>query len=527
MPSPLRPFSRTSFEGGIDAVSSPYRISPKHVLRATNMLLDETGALSVRDGITTIDRAPKTVRSILRLPYLIRVDRTLQFLAIARTLTDTQELYVRNVPWTSVGVFDTLYDTPTATPWLNKLYIAAGYEVPKVWNGTALSALTPIDGSHNVPPGAKHMVLHENSLWAWNTADTYSAYDGPDSLRASEPGDPNSWLLPDNQVFIARGDGQEGTGIGVFTIAETGISPNAILVAFKNFSAYQVNGIFGAANFTINRIQTDMGCLAPRSIQFLPGSGIMRLTHRGFALYNGLQDQLTSELVRPYIFGHDDINGLNWQFISRSTSTQLQNPPIYVCACPSTTSTGGLDRVFIYDLARQAWTICTFPEPFATLDLILDTNTLPPYVLSGESQGTHVRQWQWEGQVERDDRTPVPWLVRFQPLPVNSLLQRSYHRRVLIKLFHTRARQQLTVTIVLGPATGGKSRRTITKTLTVRANAFPPGGPIQDTVDADCFFDIGAKGEVQYMQLEGTGAMVLRGIEWHASGMPLSRPQRI
>ena len=80
MPSQLRAFTRTTFDGGIDAVSSPYKVSPKHVLRANNLLLDEAGAMAVRDGVTTIDQAPETVDSIRGLPTLVMLDGSLQLL---------------------------------------------------------------------------------------------------------------------------------------------------------------------------------------------------------------------------------------------------------------------------------------------------------------------------------------------------------------------------------------------------------------------------------------------------------------
>ena len=166
-------------------------------------------------------------------------------------------------------------------------------------------------------------------------------------------------------------------GLGVFTIAEAGISPTSVLVAFKNFSTYQVQGAFGgSAAPTVTRVQTDMGCVAGRSIQFVPGVGLIRLTHRGFTVFNGLGDTVISDPIRPFLFGYNDIAGLTWEHIAVSTATQVHNPPLYLCACPSSAG-AGLDRVFVFDVAKKAWTICTFPAPWATCDLLLEPGTLP------------------------------------------------------------------------------------------------------------------------------------------------------
>lgn len=208
---------------------------------------------------------------------------------------------------------------------------------------------------------------------------TPSTLDGPSSLRSSALNKPSSlvgggiaWPIA-NQIFVDKDDGDSGHGMGQFTIAETGISPTTTQVLFKTFSGYQMVGVFGSTTplFSIQKIKSDMGCIAPRSIQFCVGYGLMRLTHRGFAIFDGVQDTLVSEAVRPLIFGNDVYEPIDWEQVFGSYACVVPNPAVYICVCP-VCEKPGLSRMFCYDLVRQAWTILEYPQPIATLQSIED-----------------------------------------------------------------------------------------------------------------------------------------------------------
>jgi len=402
---------------------------------------------------------------------------------------------------------------------LNQCLITAGYHLPYVTDGTTVTVF-PTDPGAQMIPGAQWMVVHQNAVWAWNTAATTSTYDGPSSLRQSDVENFHSWPVG-NQLFVAKDDGQSGTGIGVFTIAEAGISPDNVLVLFKDFSTYIATGAFGAsAAPTIVQVKTDMGCIAGRTVQFIPNFGMVRLTHRGFALFNGLNDQVISDNIRPYIFGKNDITPLNYDAVSRSVATQSQNPPLYICACPSTPQNPGLDRVFVFDVTKKAWTICQFPSPWATCNLLLEPGILP-YTQVGLYQQPAVQRI-FAGD-ERDDGVKVNWQVRFPPLP--EPMRRSYMRRFLAEFFHIYQGQDVTAEFVLGPARMPQRVRQ-TKRVTVTANAYPGSG-LPDTVEDALYFDIGRTGEVLWTEMTGAGCLTLRGVEWHLSQKQPTRPMRI
>lgn len=186
------------------------------------------------------------------------------------------------------------------------------------------------------PRGAAHAEVYAGSLWVANTSPSITSdlLDGPCAIRMSTANNPDSWN-PLNAAQISRDDGQEITGIKAFAVAEAGIPTTQQLVIFKDTSTFVINGVFGAPDFAIQQAQTDQGCIAPRTVQFVPGYGLCRFTHLGFSIFDGLQDRLISEEIRPYIFGgQDDINPVDFSFAYFSKAAQAIFPPMYICACP-------------------------------------------------------------------------------------------------------------------------------------------------------------------------------------------------
>ena len=199
-----------------------------------------------------------------------------------------------------------------------------------IWHNSGQKGTVP------APRGAAHGIVYAGSLWLANTSPstTTDQLDGPCVLKMSDVDNPNSWN-PLNVAFIGKDDGTQITGLAAFTIAETGIAPVGSMVVFKDFDTYQVVGVFGATDFSIQKAQTDLGCIAPRSIQFLPGFGVARLTHLGVAIFDGVRDRLISEDIRPYLFGGEsDITPLDWNFAYFSKGAQAAVPPMYVLAIP-------------------------------------------------------------------------------------------------------------------------------------------------------------------------------------------------
>ena len=522
---PFQALSRSDFSGGLNASVNPHMAKPTELLRVENLLLGEQGSLHTRDGAVTIDQGQFGTTEVLALYCYRKSTGTCAELAVRRSPSG-QFLNLRGTqPWTQLGTFATTYDLPTFRTLRDIAIIAAGYEPVKYYDGTTFGAITANTAAGQVvPPGAKHIAVHKGCLWLFNTAPLTNATDGPSSLRCSDVDNPNSWPLS-FQTFLSNDDGQQGQGLAGFTVSDTGISPQGVLVAFKDFSTYTIAGMFGQPDFNIDRAKTDMGCIAPRSIEFISSAGLMRLTHKGFAIFNGTGDTLVSESIRPYIFSQrntPDIQGLDWMQIHRSASAMVPNPPLYLCACPVGPGPA-LTRVFVYDLLRQAWTICTFPYVFATLG---ESNMpgMMTHVVAGESGGGHVQRL--FANDATDDGAKVKWKVRVPPLRGRTPTEVIYIRRTLLKAVGMQAGQSVTSRAVFGPVTQRQGPLTCTSTTSVPSLLSSPDR-LEDQAEATLNFDIGRKGECMYLELEGEDHITIREVVQHGVPQPLSRPMRV
>lgn len=294
------------------------------------------------------------------------------------------------------------------------------------------------------PPGASHVEVYAGSLWAWDTSPTNTAtgLDGPTSLRMSDVNNLNSWN-PVNQAFLDKDDGTEGMGLATFTITAQGIPPQGSLVAFKLYATYQIVGVFGSANFSIQRGETDMGCLAPRTILFIPGFGIGRMTHLGIAVFDTVNDRIISEQVRPYLFPLNDadvsditVMDADWMAVSWGTLTA--NPPMFSIFIPIGSSNGALTRALCFDLVLKGWVIVDLPFPVSCALQARTTSANPVTVLGSFSDGT-IQRWQ-AGDVQwatsaAGVNTPaqVTWSGRSPTVSSKDPDTRLYCRRVVLR----------------------------------------------------------------------------------------------
>ena len=325
------------------------------------------------------------------------------------------------------------------------------------------------------PPGAAHIAVYSGSLWVLNTsvATTTNGLDGPSSLRMSDVNNLNSWN-PINQAFLDKDDGLDGYGLASFTISAQGIPPEGSLIAFKRYQMYQIIGVFGANNFAIQRVLSDMGTIAPRTIQFIPGFGLGRLAHLGIAIYDGVNDRVISEPIRPYLFPYPndldlgDIQGIDQQWMSVSQGTQTSNPPMAVFAVPVGNSGGGLTRICCYDLALKGWAIVDLPFSISTMTQVRTAVSQPVTLMGSFSDGT-LQRWQagdqqWATKLAGNNAPgSVAWSVQLPSSATKVPDQRLYCRRVVV----TGQVGQGGSTMAITPGIGGVYQETQRVTLPV------------------------------------------------------------
>ena len=548
----LRPIPIADLSGGENTTTSPYLLRPNQSQQVVNFILDEHGSLRVRDGTLTQGViSPRPDRPIRKLYDFVNTAGTVRKLAVLLGTFGNNSLYIHDTsPWTLIGDFSSSYDIPDALTFTDLAILSGGQsEVLRSYDGTSFVALTGA-------PNGCHIATHFNYLWVGNTNPTTTASAGPSSLQSSDLNNPNSWPGA-NQTFISKDDGQSIQALSLFTIAEAGISPTATIIVWKDFTGYECTGVLGTMTFSVQKIKSDMGCVAPRSVQFMSGFGLVRLTHRGFALYDGVNDTLISEEERPRIFGRDSYTGLDWPNIHLSMAAQSSNPPLYLCACPVEGGNGSLQRVFVYDLVRRAWTVLTFPNDISTINLSLIPGLLP-VVYTGDHSGGFVRRT-FAGD-QTDDGSDINWSVVTRSVSGLSPYDRTYWRRMLAKFFGMASGASITTTFFYGP-NAPLASTTLTKAIpeVVNLNAFlgwgldrwglvQYGSQISETLggddawgsqgwggfawtgtavsflaDTDLEFPIGFKANNVTARIAGSGPGKIRGLEFHGRAAELTR----
>lgn len=527
---PLQAIVQRDFSGGVNLVTNPYLVKPQQIMAVRNMLLDEHGSLSTRDGSLTLTTSPDTTNPIVYRSVLNKVNGTSLPYALQNTGSVNTLRRTDTTPWTLIGSTTSSFVIPTSVTAVDTEVFACGYETPRTWDGATWGTITAL-GGQVLPPGAQHIAFHLGSVWIWNTSPNTTTLDGPSSLRMSDATNPlGSWPSA-NQSFIAKDDGQTGMGLSAYTIAETGISPTATLVAFKQYSAYQISGVFGASNFSIQRIKSDMGCLAPRTIQFVSGFGVIRLTHKGFALYNGVDDKLISEEIRPMIFGDaagplshaGGVQGINFAAANRAYAAQSQNPPLYLCAAPI--SGTPLTRLFVYDLIRKAWTICDYPTAFQCLSLVVTPTTQPQIQAGAATGGTIQRLFSGDAT---DNGTPIAWSFRTRPVSANPPTELAYFRRATLDVLYTPSQS---VNVSIAPA--GQTAFSRTALFNAPAAGSIWGNPLAvwgqfvwgatNTIESRVSVDIQRTAPSTFLDISGTGIVRCRAISWQVVTKPLTR----
>jgi hypothetical protein len=142
-----------------------------------------------------------------------------------------------------------------------------------------------------------------------------------------------------------------------------------------------------------------MGNTAPRSTQFIPGFGICRFAHLGYAIFDGVEDRIISEDIRPFLFptadfSEQDITVLDSNYQASMWGFQTANPPMYCAAIPIGVSGGMLTRILCYDLVLKAWAApVDLPFPISTGAQFRTVTANPVTILGGFSDGL-LSRWQ-------------------------------------------------------------------------------------------------------------------------------------
>ena len=408
------------------------------------------------------------------------------------------------------------------TPPYSLMYDPSIFDFDAFPLGSSTMEIPP--SGQNVPPGMAHGAFINGFLWAINTwpqDENVKNLDGPSALRQSNLNDPTTWNVA-NSTFINKDDGSEGTGIATFSIAETGIAPQTSVVLFKDFSTFLAPPLLiSDPNFAIQQAQTDQGCIAPRSIQFVTGLGIVRLTHIGISAFDGLKDNLLSEPLHPYIFNDIPSNStfaIDWDYAFLARGFQTVKPFAYSLLCPAigdraAYGNGAMTLLLTYDVLKQAWSIV---KTDTALGIVLEAassvrpqGSLPIPLMGGFNDGI-VRRWQCNDLV-REDTTAIPFSFQTnQVFGQESPSQRLYVRRVYIRGYGPGTLNSAAVQLMGGDTPDPNSPRPTVPT------RVASGGNRWTYLK-----DIGETALDMNVTIGGSGQVEIDAVEWEVSDKPL------
>jgi hypothetical protein len=390
------------------------------------------------------------------------------------------------------------------------------------------------------PRGAAHAISHAGYLWLWNTYPTNSSdgLDGPSVLKMSTLGNENSWN-PLCTVPVGSGDGQQGMGMASFSVSEAGIAPQLTLVLFKEFSTYVLTGIL--PNASVVEAQTSLGCIAPRSIQFIPNYGIIRLTHEGIAIFDGISDQIVGDAVRPFLFPRPSPLSASPNLITPPSalslalchSFQMANPPMYglvVAPNPNRASTElQFNRILLFDLENGAWWVIDLPFfVYAALQNKVGayaSTAASTFNLLGGIQDGIVRDFmdenttlatEWDaGTGGTNLPTPISWTVYLPWLFGDGAVQRVYVRSVIVHGKVPSGQASMTATVNVSDVTSPN-----VSSRAARIYNFSSG-------DFQAKVDVGAVGSDFQLVISGTGIVQIESLEWMAAERAAGKPKSL
>jgi len=317
---------------------------------------------------------------------------------------------------------DTAKDYNNVTPKGDKGY-QSGTEV---WMNIGQAALNP--------PGAAFVFQHLNYLFLWGVGYNYGidGITGPDALWQSGFGDPRQFD-PANITFAGKGDGTTAQGGAVYSLSEAGIAATAQLVLFKDSSTYSFLNAF--PNAALVQVSGGLGCIAPKTIQFIGGYGVMRLSYAGVTLFDGQLEHVTefTDAIRGYLFGGlPDVTPVDLANISQSVSTQSVNPPLYMFFAPLQGGTGYATRGFGYDFGMKQWFIVDLPFAISSAAFFpqaaVATVTALRSLVAGSNDGAVRRVFaadpDWDGTAIRWNQTLPDFGMPGTPIYIRRLNMR-------------------------------------------------------------------------------------------------------
>ena len=250
------------------------------------------------------------------------------------------------------------------TQLVDKLYLTDGTNNVRSFDGTSFT--DEGTGTDN-PPICKYLTAHTNRLFAAGTST-------PDALFASDLLDGSTWDIVNFQIRIGGASGDPITGI-VPWMGQT-------LVVFKARSCFAVTtdpAASTASGWTVNNIDTNVGCVSNRSIAQV-GQDIFFLAPDGIRTVRSILEGASTAVSEPISVGIQDvIDTINWNAAREQACAAFWRNH-YLLAVPTLSSQEN-NKLIVYNTVAKAfvgvWTLSVtqFASSAFTGDLKLALST--------------------------------------------------------------------------------------------------------------------------------------------------------
>jgi hypothetical protein len=315
------------FSGGLNQAVVATMIKDNQASDINNCYIDN-GAIVKRDGCQRFNaKALNPNKPVTSITRYYREDGTKKLIG----LCGSSLYYVPDngsTPEAITGASFTDGARLEFETYINFLYMTNQQDGMFKYDNTQVAA---IGANPIAPPAAKHLLSHDERMWAANGANNRSR------LWFSAAGDPTAWVTTDDYFDISSDDGDEITGLASFL---------EDLVVFKQNSIWIGQNTYDPQNeaMFVKRV-TDAGCVAGRSIATI-NNRIYFLGKEGVYEFDGVAARLISEAVK------DEVANINPTYKGNISAVAAGNK-YYIAYTPLGSNQN--TKMLVYDTMTRAW----------------------------------------------------------------------------------------------------------------------------------------------------------------------------
>lgn len=325
------------FNRGLATAKSKLTLEEGYVADCSDVYFLPGGGVTKRKGFTAVVSAGNELPSkITHLYDYAQRDGTEEIVAF----TETGNMYAYRPHTASFDELETGFTPNVRYESITYWATSSMSDVMIFTNGVdAVKKYDPVNGVSDLagnPPKAKHIALYKNYLFLANTVDGVNKY-------------------PQNVVYSSFDSVEDWQTFNFFQAQDysdsyiTGLaSTNDYLIVFKSESVWAITG-YSPDTFAARKL-SDVGCIAPGSIQTLPlsfGTGIIFLSRDGFYITDGVNVYPASEQLQHFEIASGMLDAIR--------SVYDADEEVYLIALPSDTASLINDIVYSYQPKLGAW----------------------------------------------------------------------------------------------------------------------------------------------------------------------------